>query len=69
MDDHWYPSDSKQQAKVDEYLEWAHLNTRLNCSAYFVAKVTNLLCVSKIYSTRRIFKHIFKYLNAFFVVP
>ena len=33
--DHWYPSDSKAQAKVDEYLEWQHLNTRWLCRAYF----------------------------------
>ncbi|PSN54347.1 hypothetical protein C0J52_16040 [Blattella germanica] len=36
--DHWYPKDSKQQAKVDEYLEWQHLDTRLNCSMYFIIK-------------------------------
>jgi len=49
VDDHWYPSDSKEQAKVDEYLEWQHLNTRLHCSAYFLAKVNafsmSLKCV------------------------
>ncbi|XP_076272573.1 glutathione S-transferase theta-1-like [Rhynchophorus ferrugineus] len=30
-----YPNDSKNQAKVDEYLEWQHLNIRMNCSYYF----------------------------------
>jgi len=37
---HWYPEDSKLQAKVDEYLEWQHLDTRLNCSMYFMTKVS-----------------------------
>ncbi|CAH1104391.1 unnamed protein product [Psylliodes chrysocephalus] len=36
--DHWYPKDSKKQAKVDEFLEWNHLNIRLNCSSYFLVK-------------------------------
>lgn len=36
--DHWYPRDSKARARVDEYLEWQHLNTRLHCSAYFWLK-------------------------------
>lgn len=36
---HWYPKDSKAQAKVDEYLEWQHLNTRLCCASYFQKKV------------------------------
>ncbi|PSN54355.1 Glutathione S-transferase theta-1 [Blattella germanica] len=35
---HWYPKDSKRQAKVDEYLEWQHLDIRLNCSMFFVQK-------------------------------
>ncbi|XP_023707304.1 glutathione S-transferase theta-1 [Cryptotermes secundus] len=38
VQDHWYPTDSKQQAKVDEYLEWQHLDTRLNCAMYFQYK-------------------------------
>lgn len=36
--DHWYPSDSKAQAKVDEYLEWQHLNTRMMCAGYFIER-------------------------------
>lgn len=35
----WYPRDSKKQARVDEYLEWQHINTRLCCATYFVYKV------------------------------
>ncbi|XP_023017115.1 glutathione S-transferase theta-1 [Leptinotarsa decemlineata] len=38
--DHWYPKDSRKQAKVDELLEWQHLNIRLNCSTYFITKFT-----------------------------
>nr|UVC41629.1 glutathione S-transferase 6 [Eriocheir sinensis] len=38
VDDHWYPKDSKAQARVDEYLEWQHANTRLNCAMYFQHK-------------------------------
>ncbi|XP_054282304.1 glutathione S-transferase theta-1-like [Macrosteles quadrilineatus] len=37
--DHWYPQDSQLQARVDEYLEWQHLNTRLFCAMYFQYKV------------------------------
>ncbi|XP_012056723.1 PREDICTED: glutathione S-transferase theta-1-like [Atta cephalotes] len=47
VDDHWYPSESKKQAKVDEYLEWQHLNTRLHCAAYFLAKFLNPLMQGK----------------------
>ncbi|KAG7209023.1 hypothetical protein KM043_015188 [Ampulex compressa] len=41
--DHWYPTESKSQAKVDEYLEWQHMNTRLHCAAYFIVKFLNPL--------------------------
>jgi len=34
--DNWYPKDTKKRARVDEYLEWQHLNTRLGCSLYFL---------------------------------
>ena len=35
VEDHWYPRDSRAQARVDEYLEWQHLGTRMNCAGYF----------------------------------
>lgn len=42
MADHWYPKDSQKQARVDEYLEWQHNNTRAHCTEYFRRKV---LCI------------------------
>lgn len=40
--DHWYSTSSIKQAKVDEYLEWQHSNTRLYCSRYFISNVCKL---------------------------
>lgn len=37
--DHWYPKDSKAQARVDEYLAWQHLNARRPLTTYFRFKV------------------------------
>uniref|UniRef100_A0A2P2HYL9 glutathione transferase n=1 Tax=Hirondellea gigas TaxID=1518452 RepID=A0A2P2HYL9_9CRUS len=36
--DHWYPADVKQQARVDEYLEWQHAHIRFHGSMYFQHK-------------------------------
>lgn len=47
IDDHWYPKDSKQQARVDEYLEWQHHNTRAFCALYFQAKWLNPILTGK----------------------
>nr|XP_050860469.1 glutathione S-transferase theta-3-like [Vespula vulgaris]XP_050860479.1 glutathione S-transferase theta-3-like [Vespula vulgaris]XP_050860489.1 glutathione S-transferase theta-3-like [Vespula vulgaris] len=44
---HWYPSSSREQAKVDEYLEWQHLNTRSKCSSYFFIKFLKPLRTGK----------------------
>lgn len=42
--DHWYPKDSTKQARIDEYLEWQHINTRADCALYYLHKVIfNLL--------------------------
>ncbi|XP_066587112.1 glutathione S-transferase theta-1 [Prorops nasuta] len=38
VQEHWYPKLSEAQARVDEYLEWQHLNTRLHCASYFIVK-------------------------------
>lgn len=40
LEDNWYPSDLKRQARVDEYLEWQHNNTRALCTMYFRVKVS-----------------------------
>lgn len=32
--DNWYPKDLTERAKVDEYLEWQHLGTRVGCAGY-----------------------------------
>jgi glutathione S-transferase len=36
--DHFYPSEPRARAAVDEYLEWQHNNTRLGCAIYFQIK-------------------------------
>lgn len=38
IDDHWYPTDLKVRARIDEYLEWQHVNTRQTCAQYFILK-------------------------------
>lgn len=36
IDDHWYPKDPKVRGRIDEYLEWQHVNTRQTCAQYFI---------------------------------
>ncbi|RZC33372.1 glutathione S-transferase theta-1 [Asbolus verrucosus] len=38
LDSKWYPKELRQQARVDEYLEWQHNNTRTFCALYFQKK-------------------------------
>lgn len=40
--DHWYPSNLQQRAKVDEYLEYQHLGTRLHYSNLFMYEFRNM---------------------------
>lgn len=37
--DHWYPQDLWAQAKVDEFLEWHHINLRGAIGAFTQLKV------------------------------
>jgi len=39
LPDHWYPSNPEHRAKVDEYLDWHHLNTRAGAGGYFANQV------------------------------
>lgn len=36
--DEWYPKNNQVRARVDEYLEWQHYNTRQTCAQYFMLK-------------------------------
>ncbi|RZF34506.1 hypothetical protein LSTR_LSTR011748 [Laodelphax striatellus] len=36
--DHWYPKDSLLQARVDEFLEWQHIELRAPLAMYFRTK-------------------------------
>lgn len=65
VDDHWYPNDSKLQAKVDEYLEWQHVNTRLFCAMFFQHKVTFSYsdCINRIASCSLILSIAFQFLR------
>ena len=38
-DDHWYPSDLKKRALVDQYLDWHHTNLRTGCHLYLTKKI------------------------------
>lgn len=37
--DYWYPTDSQQIARVDEYMSWQHTTLRASGSMYFQTKV------------------------------
>lgn len=36
---HWYPTDAKEQARVDEFLEWQHTTIRMNSVLFYQHKV------------------------------
>ena len=39
LPDHWYPSDIRRQAKVDEYLSWHAFNLRRGAGIMLAVKV------------------------------
>lgn len=43
LPDHWYPSNIERRAKVDEYLDWHHTNTRAGATGFFANQVCNIL--------------------------
>lgn len=45
LPDHWYPSDAKRRAKVDEYLFWHASNLRAGAAQQFFSKVLQELYV------------------------
>nr|QNM80618.1 glutathione S-transferase theta [Daphnia pulex] len=47
VEDNWYNADLQLQAKVDEYLQWQHLNTRLFCAMYFRHKFLEPMMLQK----------------------
>ncbi|XP_049873808.1 glutathione S-transferase theta-1 [Pectinophora gossypiella] len=52
--DSLYPKDSKQQAKVDEFLEWQHIGLRLHCAMYFRVKFLEPRLFGKVPSEKSI---------------
>lgn len=55
--DHWYPKDLKLRLRVDEYLEWQHLNTRLDCASYFFVNYLKPLLTGKPTNPERLLQH------------
>ncbi|XP_075220335.1 glutathione S-transferase theta-1-like [Lycorma delicatula] len=45
--DNWYPKDSIKQAKVDEFLEWQHIELRVPCALYAMNKFLKPLLSGK----------------------
>ena len=37
VEDHWYPKDSRSQARVDEFMAWQHTALRIPICRYIVA--------------------------------
>lgn len=38
ISDNWYPKDLQKRGRIDEYMEWQHMNTRQTCMYYFILK-------------------------------
>lgn len=43
----FYPKDAQERARIDEYLEWQHLNTRMGCANAFRIQVIHPLLTGK----------------------
>jgi len=52
--DHWYPSDLKKRARVDEFLNWQHLNLRAFGAQYFLTRVITPTLTGEKYDEKRL---------------
>ncbi|KRT86754.1 Glutathione S-transferase [Oryctes borbonicus] len=50
----YYPQDAQIQARIDEFLEWHHLNLRFMCSIYFFRKFISPRFYGKITSPEKL---------------
>lgn len=44
LPDHWYPSELKQRAKINEFLSWYHTSMHDGASPYFFYTVRRITC-------------------------
>ena len=56
--DHWYPVDPKQRAKVNEYLDWHHLNLRQGAEGFLLLRFINPFITGKRCSEEKLNEHI-----------
>ncbi|XP_072039589.1 glutathione S-transferase theta-1-like [Amphiura filiformis] len=52
--DHWYPKDLQRRTRVDEYLDWQHMNTRTIGNKAFYTKVLAPWFTSKPVDTQQL---------------
>ena len=67
VSDHWYPADLKLRARVDEYMQWQHANTRFYCALFTNHKVNSvnyLFTVLVLFTVCTVFCTVFFKLNS-----
>ncbi|XP_022126842.2 glutathione S-transferase theta-1 [Pieris rapae] len=59
-----YPQDNKEQARVDEYLEWHQIGLRLHCAMFFRVKYLNPIFSGKQPESKQVKSYEERMLNA-----